>query len=75
MSETPQQQTKDSFEITLRFAGNEIIGMSVSSESRTKNMIFFGIFALIFLMVAVGEMAPGIADAYAILSSVSEESE
>lgn len=53
-----EQKGPDTFEISLRILGNEILGMRLSSESRARNWAAFGLITLIVLVVLVAQMIP-----------------
>ena len=58
-----QEQTspaEDTFEISLRILGNEIIGMRLASASRMRNWAVFGILALAAILAITGEFLPDI---------------
>jgi len=49
---------EDTFEISLRILGNEILGMRLASASRARNWAAFGIIAMVFLLVVAGQTLP-----------------
>lgn len=53
-----EQKGPDTFEISLRILGNEILGMRLSSESRARNWAAFGLITLIVLVAMVAQIAP-----------------
>ena len=53
-----EQKTPDTFEVSLRILGNEILGMRLTSESRARNWAAFGLIAMIVLVVLVSQMIP-----------------
>jgi len=50
----------DTFELSLRILGNEIIGMKLSSQSKAKNWAFFGLLSLVAITILVNELLPSI---------------
>lgn len=54
------QPREDTFEISLRILGNEIIGMRLASASRMRNWAVFGILALAAILAITGEFLPDI---------------
>lgn len=58
--EDDQQSDKDEFEITFRFLGNEIIGMGLSSKSKTKtrSLAFFGMVSLVAISIVIANIGP-----------------
>ena len=49
---------EDTFEISLRILGNEILGMRLASASRARNWAALGIIAMVFLLVVAGQTLP-----------------
>lgn len=58
--EDDQQSDKDEFEITFRFLGNEIIGMVLSSKSKTKtrSLAFLGMVSLVAISIVIANIGP-----------------
>ena len=56
-----EPKTPDTFEISLRILGNEIIGMRLTSESRARNWAAFGIIATVILLALIVELMPRLA--------------
>lgn len=58
--EDDQQPDKDEFEITFLFLGNEIIGMGLSSKSKTKtrSLAFFGMVSLVAISIVIATIGP-----------------
>ena len=50
--------TEDTFEISLRILGNEILGMRLTSASRMRNWAAFGLIALIILLALAAQTIP-----------------
>ena len=57
-----EEKTPDTFEVSLRILGNEILGMRLSSESRARNWAAFGIIATAILLAMIVELTPRIAE-------------
>lgn len=55
------EDNKDSFEISLRILGNEMIGMRVMSQSKTKKWAVFGLITLIAVAMLANEYGPALA--------------
>lgn len=55
--------TEDTFEVSLRILGNEILGMRLTSASRMRNWAAFGIIALLVMLAITGELLPPILQA------------
>jgi hypothetical protein len=56
-------QNEDTFEVSLRILGNEIIGMRLTSASRARNWAAFGIIAMVFLLAVAGQTLPTLIEA------------
>ncbi|MCA1776088.1 MAG: hypothetical protein LC676_10895 [Loktanella sp.] len=50
----------DSFEVSLRFFGNEIVGFAMNSSSTAKNWAFFGLLAMLSIAAFASATAPAI---------------
>jgi hypothetical protein len=48
----------DSFELSFRLLGNEIIAMQLSSTSTKKNWIIFGLISLVLLAFLANQLTP-----------------
>jgi len=51
-------QTPDTFEVSLRILGNEVLGMRLTSESRARNWAAFGLIAMIVLVAMLAQIVP-----------------
>lgn len=49
---------EEKFEIALRLLGNEILAMSLLSQSKKKNWIVFGLIALVLLVAVLEKAVP-----------------
>lgn len=58
LDKTPNAAPIDVFEVGFRLFGNEIIAMSVSSQSKAKNWAFFGVLTLVAITVLVANLGP-----------------
>jgi len=56
-----EPKTPDTFEISLRILGNEIVGMRLTSESKARNWAAFGIIATAILLALIVELMPRLA--------------
>lgn len=52
------EPTEDTFEISLRILGNEILGMRLTSASRMRNWAAFGLIALVILLAIASQTIP-----------------
>lgn len=48
----------DTFEISLRILGNELIGMKLSSQSRMRNWIVLAMICFVIIVVVAADVAP-----------------
>lgn len=65
---TNEPPEEDKFEIVFRILGNEIFGMQLTSQSRTKNWAVFGLIVLVVLTLLFSELSPLI---FALIDGVS----
>lgn len=56
MDDKPTEE--DTFEVGFRFLGNEIIGLRISSKSKARNWIFFGILTMFAITFMIAELGP-----------------
>lgn len=52
------ESTPDTFEVSLRILGNEVLGMRLTSESRARNWAAFGLIAMIVLVAMLAQIVP-----------------
>jgi len=52
------EPTPDTFEVSLRILGNEVLGMRLTSESRARNWAAFGLIAMIVLVAMLAQIVP-----------------
>jgi hypothetical protein len=52
------QEKPDNFDMSFRILGNEVIGLSLSSESRARNWAVFGIIVVIILVQLMVDAGP-----------------
>lgn len=64
-----EEKTPDTFEVSLRILGNEILGMRLSSESRARNWAAFGIIATAILLAMIVELTPRLAEIMQIMKA------
>lgn len=54
------ENNTDTFELSLRILGNEMIGMKISSQSKAKNWAFFGLLTLVAITILVNVLSPSL---------------
>jgi hypothetical protein len=60
MENEDNEGNKDNFEISLRILGNEMIGMRITSQSKTKKWAVFGLVTLIAIAMLANEFGPAL---------------
>lgn len=53
-----QPTSPDEFDVSFRILGNEILGLSLVSQSRARNWAAFGMIVLVVLTIIVVEAGP-----------------
>lgn len=48
----------DTFEISLRLLGNEVIGMKLNSQSKARNWIVLAMICLVILAMTAAQVIP-----------------
>lgn len=54
----------DNFDLSFRILGNEIIGLSLSSQSTARNWTAFGLIVLVVLTILMAEVGPTIVEIF-----------
>jgi len=52
------ESSRTTNEVSFRVLGNEVLAMQLFSKSKTKNWIFFSVFALLLLAVMLNQLMP-----------------
>ena len=54
----------DNFDLSFRILGNEILGLSLSSQSTARNWTAFGLIVLVVLTIVMAEVGPTLVEIF-----------